>query len=460
MNWLKTSARCPSAIMSPSISTNASIFADTGGCPGSTSAGDRLSCRNLVRDARTAIRFRSRSPTRPSTCLRTAARCLSYRRRCPADKGIDSTCSCLGGSSVATSSFVRRSSTGRTRRRNRASTSGAPSVSMGWRYVSVNASGLGNRPGVAIDSIDHRSMRLFSIGVPVTANFTRARNRRAALYVAACRFFTNCASSKITAPQGSAPYSSSSRRRSVYEVTMMSARALTCASGSARLALVRSTTSNRSPGANIRAWSAHVGPTEVGATTSTGGLSGSSVRTRRMAARSCTVFPRPMSSARIPPSCVCHRNASQRYPTTWYARSVAVSPSGTGTSGTAVTSRSPDTARRHDNDCSATTPSATRSSQRPACSARRRRPDAPPASSVASAITARSCSSSGRSRLNQVPPSRTRCASPLASAANSSAKSTSSPSIDTWTSRLNQSPAPSFGSVTASVTVGAASLYR
>jgi len=48
--------------------------------------------------------------------------------------------------------------------------------------------------------------------------------------------------------------------------------------------------------------------------------------------------------------------------------------------------------------------------------ARRRRPDAPPASSVASAITARSCSSSGRSRLNQVPPSRTRCASPLASA--------------------------------------------
>jgi len=68
----------------------------------------------------------------------------------------------------------------------------------------VNAVGSVNSPGAVIDSSDHRSIRLFSSGVPVSAILTRARRVRTALYAFDARFFTNCASSSSTAAQGSA----------------------------------------------------------------------------------------------------------------------------------------------------------------------------------------------------------------------------------------------------------------
>ena len=44
----------------------------------------------------------------------------------------------------------------------------------------MNRSALGNRPGAVSESIDHRSIRLFSTGVPVIASFVRAGTDRAA----------------------------------------------------------------------------------------------------------------------------------------------------------------------------------------------------------------------------------------------------------------------------------------
>ena len=89
------------------------------------------------------------------------------------------TCSCLGGSSLATASFVRRSMTGRIRRRSVSSRSGAAPLSMGRRKCSWNALGRGKRPGATIDSSDHSSMRLFSMGVPVIAILVGAGSSRA-----------------------------------------------------------------------------------------------------------------------------------------------------------------------------------------------------------------------------------------------------------------------------------------
>ncbi len=79
----------------------------------------------------------------------------------------------------------------------------------------MKAAGSGNSPGATIDSSDHRSIRLFSSGVPVTANFAGARSLRTAWWARACRFFTNCASSRNTADHAWAAYSSASSRSSV-----------------------------------------------------------------------------------------------------------------------------------------------------------------------------------------------------------------------------------------------------
>ena len=49
-----------------------------------------------------------------------------------------------------------------------------------------------------IESSDHSSIRLFSIGVPVSASLNGAASSRTQLYVFAWWFLTNCASSRIT----------------------------------------------------------------------------------------------------------------------------------------------------------------------------------------------------------------------------------------------------------------------
>jgi hypothetical protein len=86
----------------------------------------------------------------------------------------------LGGSSVATASFVRRSINGRIRRRSAASRSASRPTSIGLAQLSLNSAGRGCSPGATIDRSDHRSINEFSSGVPVIANLARAVSRRTA----------------------------------------------------------------------------------------------------------------------------------------------------------------------------------------------------------------------------------------------------------------------------------------
>jgi hypothetical protein len=69
-------------------------------------------------------------------------------------------------------------SSGLIRRRRRANRSAAPPRSIGRAYCSANRCGSGNSPGAVIDSSDHSSIRLFSIGVPVIASLIGAASSR------------------------------------------------------------------------------------------------------------------------------------------------------------------------------------------------------------------------------------------------------------------------------------------
>jgi hypothetical protein len=69
----------------------------------------------------------------------------------------------------------------------------------------LNRSGFGNSPGAVIDSSDHSSIRLFSIGVPVIATLNGAVTLRAHACALEWWFFTNCASSRTSPAQDSAP---------------------------------------------------------------------------------------------------------------------------------------------------------------------------------------------------------------------------------------------------------------
>ena len=71
--------------------------------------------------------------------------------------------------------------------------------------------------------------------------------------------------------------------------------------------------------------------TDVGHTRRTGPPS-CAPESRQTSASNCTVLPRPMSSARHPPSPHRCRNDSHEYPRSWYGRSTPANPSGAGTS--------------------------------------------------------------------------------------------------------------------------------
>ena len=88
----------------------------------------------------------------------------------------------------------------------------------------MNRSGFGNSPGAVIDSSDHSSIRLFSIGVPVIATLNGAAHLPRALRTPwSWWFLTYCASSSTSPAHARAPYASKSSRSSVYEVTTASA---------------------------------------------------------------------------------------------------------------------------------------------------------------------------------------------------------------------------------------------
>ena len=239
-----------------------------------------------------------------------------------------STCSCFGGSSGATSSFVRRRMSGRMRRRSRSRRSAFPSCSMGRRYRSSNARRDGNRPGATSCRIAHSSPRLFSIGVPVTARRNGARMPRAASCTFVAAFFTNCASSSTSPPHSSAANAAASRRSTAYVVTTRSADAAASAMRPRRLASVAVTVATRRPGVNRAASLTQFEATEVGRDDEERAAAARRRRRRpasvaccstvcAISASVCAVLPSPMSSARTPPRRLAHRNASHRKPASW-----------------------------------------------------------------------------------------------------------------------------------------------
>ncbi len=72
-----------------------------------------------------------------------------------------------------------------------------------------------------------------------------------------------------------------------------------------------------SPGVNRADSAAQFDTTLVGATMRNGGAAGLAWRAWLISAKVCSVLPRPMSSARIPPSWCSHRNASHANPSSW-----------------------------------------------------------------------------------------------------------------------------------------------
>ncbi|GAB91746.1 hypothetical protein GORHZ_145_00010 [Gordonia rhizosphera NBRC 16068] len=82
------------------------------------------------------------------------------------------------------------------------------------------------------------------------------------------------------------------------------------------LASVAVIAETRNPGTNVRHSATQFGTTLVGATTRKR-VSRLASTARATSARVCTVFPNPMSSARIPPSPFFHRNVNQFRPSCW-----------------------------------------------------------------------------------------------------------------------------------------------
>ena len=106
-------------------------------------------------------------------------------------------------------------------------------------------------------------------------------------------------------------------RSSVYEVTTAPAPAAISPRDWPRRAVVPAIVTTGRPGANRAASAAQLDTTLVGATIRKGGRPGSASRARQMSARDWSVLPRPMSSARMPPSWCRHRKASQPNPSRW-----------------------------------------------------------------------------------------------------------------------------------------------
>ena len=189
--------------------------------------------------------------------------------------------------------------------------------SIGWAKCSRNRVGFGNRPGAVIDSIDHSSIRLFSIGVPVMASLNGAGSRRAHWYTLDWWFLANWASSRISPDHCAAAYASASSRNSVYEVTTTSALAMTSTRSWPRRRNVSVIVTTRRSGVNRAASAAQLASTLVGATMRNGSIPGRSCFARQIMASVCNVLPRPMSSARMPPSWLRSRKHSHSKPSRW-----------------------------------------------------------------------------------------------------------------------------------------------
>ena len=246
------------------------------------------------------------------TRLSMVARTVSYKSFWPVLSSMRWTSSVFGGSSLATWSLVRRRMSGATRSFSIAFRSTSPSFSMGVRKRLLNASSVPRNPGTRKFIRLHNSPRWFSIGVPDRQRRLRASSLQAACAIFERGFLMYCASSSTTMWNGTVASLSISRWSRAKDVRTRSAW------GIERKYFFRSgplSTSTRRSGVNFVASARQLGTTEVGATTSTG-------RPRewpdclsvKMWVSVWSVFPRPMSSARIPCSPWRARNCIQWNP--------------------------------------------------------------------------------------------------------------------------------------------------
>ena len=150
-------------------------------------------------------------------------------------------------------------------------------------------------PGIRKSKIDQISEREFSIGVPVSAKWLSACSRFTFIAFSEVEFFIFWASSMMTAAKCNPRYSDISLRSSGYDVIripfFVSLTRLPRSSG------MPHTTVHGSPGAKFSISSFQLNIRDEGQITIERESSGSDARYMT----DCSVLPRPMSSARMPP---------------------------------------------------------------------------------------------------------------------------------------------------------------
>jgi hypothetical protein len=123
-----------------------------------------------------------------------------------------STSSVRGGSSGATSTFLRRRTNGLIRVRSRVSAALSPSM-IGCSQRTAKSRRAPSRPGAMNWNWLHSSSRRFSTGVPVKVSLKAASSRHAARVTWLSGFLMACASSSTIMSQRSAASSSASIRK-------------------------------------------------------------------------------------------------------------------------------------------------------------------------------------------------------------------------------------------------------
>jgi len=146
------------------------------------------------------------------------------------------------------------------------------------------------------------------------ATLHRALIRRATWWVLPWWFLMNCASSKSTTAQSNSSNASNCNRNSVYEVTTIRAAPICSSIGPS--VRTDATAAALADGRNFAASRTQFPTTLVGAITRNRSA-GSSSSALAISDNACTVLPNPMSSARIPPIWLSHKNFNQLNPSIW-----------------------------------------------------------------------------------------------------------------------------------------------
>ena len=234
--------------------------------------------------------------------------------------------SSFSGRSVSKSRLRRRSMNGPTIEASRRARSWSPPT-MSSSNFSLKRMYDPRNPGITKSKMLQISLRRFSIGVPVRANRWRASRRLMARAVSVPWFLMYCASSRVQQYRRLADHSAASMRARSYEVTYTSMPLL--ARAVMRSRLEPTTGSTHKSGANRSNSAAQLYTSDAGHTMRLGPMLRALSRRLSRNAISCSVLPRPISSARMPPNSMSASVESQRNPSSWYGRSTPARESGT-----------------------------------------------------------------------------------------------------------------------------------